>query len=58
MPNKNTGNTNNYTTINYFNIDNGKVYILVEDMITQTRAACKTIGLQKLGFTLDSAGTH
>lgn len=51
-------NTNNYTTINYFEDDNGPNQITAQDMIGQIRAACKTIGEEKLGFLPERAGTH
>ena len=52
------GNTNESTDINYFISDNGPAYITAEDMIIQIRAACQTIGVQKLGVTPDRVGTH
>ena len=52
------GNTNEHTEINYFISDNGPAYISAEDMIIQIRAACKTMGTHKLGFTSDRVGTH
>jgi len=51
-------NTNNFTNINYLINDNGPAHITADDMIIQLRAACKTIGTQKLGFTPDRVGTH
>ena len=51
-------NTNEHTEINYFISNNGPAFISAEDLIIQLRAACKTIGTQKLGFTPDRVGTH
>ena len=50
--------TSTLTPINYFVHDNGPSQITATDMITQIRAACKTLGEQKIGIEIDRVGTH